>query len=228
MPEAAFVERYATRSAILAFQTGIESVLNPKGDSGFTVPGFSHFCKQAGGSVLPTAALQPGRSISSQFTAQRLDIKTGDSLLVFSFLPDGSKNQAPDRCRPTSKTGIDEIRQNFAISDMAMIRRLNNWQTRTDRVQVALKTTGWSSWPKNIQWASQNWCSQSYPGIYPNIFHWPNLQGNSNTLLGICRHHRGGQPHYPPRHAGAGKTGMTGILKALGARSWTIKQIFLY
>ena len=130
------------------------------------------------------------------------------------------------------KTGIDEYDKTFAIGDLRLLRQVYNWQhneiggyeiflndyTKMDTINSKL-----------YDMLPQAWISRTIKQIYPNIFDWLQIQNvnrnvifivmaivaiiNLITCLLILILER---------------TRMTGILKALGSRDWTIQKIFLY
>jgi len=169
----------------------------------------------------------------SDYTAKQLKLIINDRILIYFIRPDG--NIRPDKLTVTGiyKTGIEEYDKTFAIGDIKLIQRLNDWQTdEAGGYEVFLKDY------KKIDLAvdeiykieefPQTWNTVSVKNISPNIFDWLAMQDvTRNVLIGFmiivaiinlitCL-----------IILVLERVRMIGILKSLGATDWTVQKIFL-
>lgn len=82
LPQVASVEKYATKSAILKFNSDIESVLLKGIDRNFHFSRLQPFLQSGKWLTFPDSGYNNLINIST-YTANRLNIKPGDELLVF-------------------------------------------------------------------------------------------------------------------------------------------------
>ncbi|MBA2422794.1 MAG: ABC transporter permease [Chitinophagales bacterium] len=167
----------------------------------------------------------------SKTTANRLNLKTGDEILVYFI-------QQPMRYRKLVvsgiyKTGLDEYDRLYALVDIGLIQRINNW--KSDEVggfEVFIDNVSRLDYMGSLineEYIGQDLEAKTMKQINPNLFDWLDLQTmnerviivlmiivaiiNMTTVLLILILER---------------TNMVGILKSLGASNWMIRKIFLY
>ncbi|MBC7868426.1 MAG: ABC transporter permease [Gloeobacteraceae cyanobacterium ES-bin-316] len=127
LPQVQTVEKFATKSAILKFETGIESVLLKGVDKDFNFSRLQRFLQKGKWVSFADSGYSQQINIST-YTANQLLIDVGDSMLVFFFSADGSRRARKLTVAGLFRTGIERFDQNFAIADINLIRRLNNWE----------------------------------------------------------------------------------------------------
>jgi lipoprotein-releasing system permease protein len=234
LPEVETVQSFATKSAVLQQKANIEGILFKGVEANYNFSHLKEFLIQGKWPSF-TDSLYSRDIVISMPIAQQLQIKLNDSIKIhFIDAAGGKSNFRRLRVSGIYKTGIEEYDNLFAIGDVRLIQRLNNWQpNQIGGYEIFLKDY------KTMERVNasilesdlipQNWISKTVREVYPNIFDWLGIQDlnrdvifivmaivaiiNLVTCLLILVLER---------------TRMVGILKAIGSTDITIQQIFLF
>lgn len=226
------IHTYATRYAILKTTDEIEGVLLKGFDSTFGSGSLQGFL-QEGRAIRYNDSTYSREIILSASTAQRLRLGLNDRILIYFIRPDGTLR--PDKLTVAGiyKTGIEEYDKTFAIGDIKLIQRLNEWSPdEVSGYEVFLndykKIDAVAGAIYDQEDFPLTWNTVSARDISPNIFDWLNLQ-DKNTLVLILIITVVAVINLVTCFLilVLERVRMIGILKSLGATDWTVQKVFL-
>lgn len=233
MPKVASVHAFATKYAILKTPNEMEGILLKGFEEAESFKHLEPFL-DSGRWVTFNDSSYAREIVVSNHTAKQLGLKLEDRVLVYFVRPDGTLR--PDRLTIVGiyKTSIEEYDKTFAIGDIQLIRRLNEWGANDiGGYEVFLKDYHQMNSVSNEIYDNVKfpalWETKTVKEIYPNIFDWLGIINNNGfvlitimiiiaainfiTCLIILVLER---------------VRMIGTLKALGASDWTVQKIFLH
>jgi lipoprotein-releasing system permease protein len=224
------VQAFATKNAILKTAETIEGVLFKGVEKDYDFKNLKQFLQEGRWIQYPDSGYSNEINLSA-YTANQLNLKVNDQVLIYFIQPN-----APPRPRKLTvagifKTGIEEYDKLIAIGDLKLIQRLNDWQPdQVGGYEIFLHDLDRMNDVNSdiVPYLPIGLQSNTIKDIYPNIFDWLNLQNrtiwivlaimiviatlNLITCLLILVLER---------------IRMIGVLKALGARNFTVQRIFL-
>ena len=234
-PEVSTIHPFATKYAMLKTKEEMEGVLFKGFDNTYDQNHFKSFLKQGRWIQFPDSGYSK-EVILSTTTAEILKAKLNDSIWVYFAQP--GEELVKTRARKLLvcgiyKTGIDEYDKTFAISDIGLIQRLNDWKKNQIGgyeifIKDPRKMKQVSADLYNIEQFPPTWDTKPVSELNQNIFDWLNmLNTNGYVLITII--------------AAVAiinlitcliilvleRIRMVGVLKALGANDWTVQKIFL-
>jgi lipoprotein-releasing system permease protein len=231
-PKVESIHPFATRYAILKTRDEIEGVLLKGFDSTYDFNHLKRFII-AGRPIQFKDSTYSREIMISAYTAKQLQLTVNDKVMIYFIRPDGTPR--PDKLTITGiyKTGIEEYDKIFAIGDLKLIQRLNDWHsdeaggyeiflkdyTRIDEVTDEIY---------DMDKFPPTWDTQSVRNISPNIFDWLHMQNKTrDVLIGLMAFVAVINLITCLIILVLERVKMVGILKSIGATDWTIQKIFL-
>jgi lipoprotein-releasing system permease protein len=232
LPQVRSIHPFATKYAILKTPVEMEGVLLKGFENSQGLSNLEPFLKR-GRWVQFNDSTYTREIVVSEYTANQLQLKLEDKVLIYFVRPDGSLR--PDKLTITGiyKTGIEEYDKTFALADIKLIRRLNNWQeddiggyeiflkdyNQMDDVSYAIYEQAYFP---------EFWETKTVREIYPNIFDWLGIiSNNGHVLITIMVIIAAINFITCLIILVLERVRMIGTLKALGATDWTVQKIFL-
>jgi lipoprotein-releasing system permease protein len=224
------ISPYATKPGIIKANNEIEGVVLKGVDKTYN---WDYIKKTlVAGTVIDfkDSAAAKNQVLISQTIANRLKLKSGDDLLIYFI-------QEPLRKRKLKivgvfNIGVDEVDKTFVIGDMALIKRLNNWNNG--------EIGGYEVRVNNFDLLNEvgNDIDNKLPVYlrsftllenYPTIFEWLGLLDvNTVVLLVLMTAVAVINMISALLIMILERTAMIGMFKAMGAGNWLIQKVFLY
>ena len=224
------INTFATKSAVVERRKEIEGVLIKGVDNNYDSTQMNPFMTQ-GRWLKFNDSLYSKEIVLSIVTAKQIKATLNDTIkVVFINSNNGSTSYRKLLVVGIYKTGIEENDKLYAITDIRLIQRINNW----DSNQIGGYEVFVDDY-KQMQTISDNiklpivWNAKSIKEFYPAIFDWLNVQDTNRNIVFVimsivaiinlitCL-----------LILVLERVKMVGILKALGTNNATIQTVFLY
>lgn len=238
---------FATKYAILKTAEEMEGVLLKGFDGSYDFSILQPFLQKGGRWPRFNDSSYSREIVISTYTASQLHLKVADRVLIYFVRADGTLR--PDKLTIVGlyKTAIEQYDKVFAIGDIKLIRRLNNWnEDQIGGYEIFLKDykqmggvsravyddplfpRGQSAAQDSVE-RTAVWETKTARELYPEIFDWLDVQDTNQFILIIIM----------VVVAAINlitcliilvleRVRMIGILKAIGADNWTVQKIFLH
>ncbi len=220
----ASVESFATKPGILKTDDNVQGII---------VKGLEHLRKEDG-----TLIDDPKGSLVSRYLADLMELEVGDSYFAYFVQDDGI------RARKLNVSGIycthfEKYDQRFILCQLPQIQQLNNWDSlQVSGIEVRIKdydklnetaTEIYYQVANKLQADGSSLLPMTTEQLNPEVFDWLEmLDINVWIILTLMILVAGFNVISGLLILILERTNMIGILKALGARNWAVRKIFLY
>jgi lipoprotein-releasing system permease protein len=170
--------------------------------------------------------------IISEFTANRLEVDTGDRFILH-FLKEDKQVQRRYSVSGIYKTGLEDYDKKYAFAPLGEVQTLLGWSPdQVGAIELFVDDVDDAALLNEyiyLEELPQTLFSQTIRQRFPNIFEWLDLQDvNEFVILGLTLIVAIINMISALLILILERTSMIGILKALGSRNWSIQKIFLY
>lgn len=228
----AYVQPYATKAGIIKTSNEFEGIVLKGIDSSFNW-NFVQSCLTEGEVFVPTDSATSNQIVISMSTAQKLQLKLGQGLVIYFVQEDGSMPRARKfTISGIYSTGFSDLDALYGIIDMRHIQRLNKWED----LQITGYEVKLNSYDDLMAIASDllplmpmHLQVKTIVDVYPQLFDWLGLLDlnvlviivlmivvaciNMSTALLILIVER---------------SNMIGMLKAMGSTNKQVQRIFVF
>jgi len=229
-PDISYLQPFATKPGIIKTHDEVESVMMKGVDKTYHFDYFKHVLVAGRNIDFSDSIRSQKEMMISKFTADQLKLKIGDDFLMYFV-------QEPLRKRKFTIVGMfdlgfEEIDKVYVIGDMALIRRLNNWQhDQVGGYEIGIKNFDRLDAIADQVYDSLDLTLKSYSikELSPVIFQWLSLLDvNTQVILTLMLAVAIINMISALLIMILERTNMIGILKAMGSSNWEVRKIFLY
>lgn len=226
------VQAFATKWAVVDKNKEIEGVLFKGVEKNYDFNNLKPFL-DAGRWPEFSDTLYSKQIVLSRPVANELNIHVNDSISLYFISPaDGKSSYRKMQVCGIYATGIEEFDNLFAIGDIRLLRRINNWQkNEIGGYELFLDNYHDMDTINNSLYDKlpDEWVSRSTKEVYPYIFDWLNIQDvNRNVIFSVMSVVAIINLITCLLILVLERTRMIGILKATGMPDWKLQGIFLY
>jgi lipoprotein-releasing system permease protein len=226
------VQVFATKSGVVENNKDIEGLLFKGVEKDYDFANLRPFLKQGRWPDFSDTAYSK-EIVLSQSVADKLNIHLNENINVY-FISTAEGRASFRKLKVCSiyKTGIEEYDNLFAICDLRLIRRVNNWQKdEIGGYEIFLNDYKLIDSVNNNIYENlpDKWVSKTVKQEYPNIFDWLNmLDVNKDVLFVVIAIVAIINLITCLLILVLERTRMVGVLKAVGSSDKNIQEIFLY
>ena len=232
VPEVSHIQAIASKSGIIRTETAFEGIIFKGVGSDYQWGNIKEYLVSG---RLPNLSENVTQEVViSQYLANRLELKVGDSFNTFFIKEDQNKlpNVRRFKIAGVFNSGFQQFDATYIIGDIRHIQRINKWspnQIGAFEVFVkdfnTIKETGEQVYEKT----SSTLDTKTIIEKYSYIFEWLQLfDFNIIVILAVMILVATINMVVALLVLILERTQMIGILKALGAHNWSVRKIFLY
>ncbi len=170
--------------------------------------------------------------IISQVTADRLRLKTGDKLILH-FVREGRQLQRRFTIKGIYKTGLEESDTKFALASIDRLREVLEWKdNQISGLEIVIDNIDDLNLITDFVYRNEippNLYAENIREKFPSLFEWLELQDiNTVVIIGLMLAVAIINMITALLILILERTQMIGILKSIGARDMSIRQVFLW
>lgn len=169
----------------------------------------------------------------SQTTANKLNVRVGDELQLYFIEPGSAPRIRKMQIKGLYHTGMEEIDKDYAVCDIRLLQRINNWQAdEVNGYQIDLNDAKYMDSTASLifdKYIDAPLYAYTMKDVYGNIFDWLHLlDKNAQIALIIMAIVAIINMTATIIILIVEQTRLVGLLKAMGMRLNTMMGIFLY